>query len=687
MDKFQKTLSQENEEKNDLLRIEDKIYDMINKVMEENDSLNSFDFEDDDFEEDSLKISRLSTRHQTSDVTNSKFDKNLNSINQLFNLSNFNRGNKRNLTDALNHQNSVPSSFNTTFLSSKCPEIKNPSFFVQNNCGNNIFYHNLFQNSLKNPNNNNIFGLNNNFNQSFQTSQTFNTQYKNNTINNNITNSININNNISNFNNNANFIRNSQPHFKTVIYNNQKDVFNLHQPLFNLSQFGNNIYKENLFNNNTYSSLNLESNFHRNEKRKKTYDIPMTLQNNIKNFLKNDKNINKEKYLFNPQIEEKLFINNNDNNIENKNHSNKIDTCASDSFIYELKYELDKTGKIDYHIYNLVKGKFLSVIKNHKGSKIFQKYLKSSLLDEIVHLLYIELSQDLEEFITNPYANYFCKKFYLCLTQKDRIDLLKKIQNSIVRYSCDSVGTYPIQTIIENINSELEKVIIISKIKNHVEELIYDPFGCHVVERLLDCFEEGYISFLYSYISDNFLKLSYNNNGICIIKKILTYTHKQNMINKIKQIVKENSNNLIRHPYGNFVIQVIVESWSDYNDIIKLYKNKFFELSLDKYASNVIERFIERDEEILKQFIDEIINTNKIYEIMKSSYGNYVIQKAIKLSKNENERKLVFNSAKEINNLIENKLIQKWKTILLPHINVLTHEQIQELKENNYFAK
>ena len=237
MDKFQKTLSQENDEKNDLLRIEDKIYDMINKVMEENDSLNSFDFEEDDFEEDSLKISRLSTRHQTSDVTNSKFDKNLNSINQLFNLSNFDRGNKRNLTDALNHQNSVPSSFNTTFLSSECPEIKNPSFFVQNNCGNNIFYHNLFQNSLKNPNNNNIFGLNNNFNQSFQTSQTFNTQYKNNTINNNITNSININNNISNFNRKASFIRNSQPHFKTVIYNNQKDVFNLHQPLFNLSQF------------------------------------------------------------------------------------------------------------------------------------------------------------------------------------------------------------------------------------------------------------------------------------------------------------------------------------------------------------------------------------------------------------------------------------------------------------------
>lgn len=70
---------------------------------------------------------------------------------------------------------------------------------------------------------------------------------------------------------------------------------------------------------------------------------------------------------------------------------------------------------------------------------------------------------------------------------------------------------------------------------------------------------------------------------------------------------------------------------------------------------------------------------------MKSNFGNYVIQKIIKLSKNNNKNKIVFCAAKDINNLIENKLILKWKSLLLPYLNELTFEQIQELKQRNYF--
>ena len=70
---------------------------------------------------------------------------------------------------------------------------------------------------------------------------------------------------------------------------------------------------------------------------------------------------------------------------------------------------------------------------------------------------------------------------------------------------------------------------------------------------------------------------------------------------------------------------------------------------------------------------------------MKSYFGNYVIQKVIKLSKNKYKNKIVFSAAKDINNLIENKLILKWKSLLSPHLNELTFEQIQELKQRNFF--
>jgi hypothetical protein len=128
-----------------------------------------------------------------------------------------------------------------------------------------------------------------------------------------------------------------------------------------------------------------------------------------------------------------------------------------------------------------------------------------------------------------------------------------------------------------------------------------------------------------------------------------------------------------------------VEYWPDYKNIIFLFKKQFFSLSMEKYASNVIERFIEKDEEILNNYIDEIISSKKIYEIMKSNYGNYVIQKAIKLSKKRYKNKLIYAAAKQINYLIDIKLIIKWKSILLPHIKELNHEQLLDLQNQKFF--
>ena len=181
------------------------------------------------------------------------------------------------------------------------------------------------------------------------------------------------------------------------------------------------------------------------------------------------------------------------------------------------------------------------------------------------------------------------------------------------------------------------------------------------------------------------MDLANNNNGICVVKKILTFTHKKNIHDRLKVIIKDNALQLIIHPYANFVIQIVVECWTDYKDILVLFEKKYFNLSLEKYASNVVERCIEKDEEILDNYINEIVDSNRICEVMRSNYGNYVIQKAIKLSKGENKKKLIFNSAKDINKLNDAKLIIKWKSILSPHLNELSSEQIQFLKDQKFF--
>ena len=72
---------------------------------------------------------------------------------------------------------------------------------------------------------------------------------------------------------------------------------------------------------------------------------------------------------------------------------------------------------------------------------------------------------------------------------------------------------------------------------------------------------------------------------------------------------------------------------------------------------------------ILSYYINEVCSSNKINEIMKNNYGNYVIQKALKLSSGKYKKLLVMNVQNNINKLKEKKLILKWHSILHPYLN------------------
>ena len=50
-------------------------------------------------------------------------------------------------------------------------------------------------------------------------------------------------------------------------------------------------------------------------------------------------------------------------------------------------------------------------------------------------------------------------------------------------------------------------------------------------------------------------------------------------------------------------------------------------------------------------YINEILISNNLYEVMKNIYGNYVIQKALKLSSDRIKEKLIKNIMKNIHKL------------------------------------
>ena len=143
--------------------------------------------------------------------------------------------------------------------------------------------------------------------------------------------------------------------------------------------------------------------------------------------------------------------------------------------LIEIKKILNKMEKIDLTIYNKLKGKFEQIIRTHKGSRIFQNYLKNTHSD-ILHQIFMEIKNKLPELLKDDYANYFCKKFFSSLSQKDRIEYLTIIQNDISSLAIDITATYPLQGIIEQLGSKAEKKIIYTAIKDSINAYCYNIY-------------------------------------------------------------------------------------------------------------------------------------------------------------------------------------------------------------------
>ena len=383
----------------------------------------------------------------------------------------------------------------------------------------------------------------------------------------------------------------------------------------------------------------------------------------------------------------KLYIN-------NKIQSNKEDLNVSDDIPpFSLNEQGEKIEKIvanknsiDLDDYNKLKGNFLNLITSQNGSRFMQKiYVNSDY--EVLKRIFNEISSSIADCMVDPYANYFCKKFFGVLKKEERKIFLNSIINKIIDISNSKIGTYPLQAVIAQLDENEEINLIMNAIHGKIIDLCNNAQGVHVIEKMILCFDETKIQEIYDTIIDNFIQLSSNPNGLFVCKKIIYQSKKKENLLRIREVITKNSMTLIYNQYGNYTIQVAIDTWSrDFSQpIIQSFSSNLINLSCQKYSSNVIEKCIEKsDGKLLGEIIDEICkNTNTL---IKNSFGNFVLQKSLKLSSGRRKIKLTNSIKKSLDKLTDKKLIKKWKTILSSstHLN-LNSETNKNTNQNNSF--
>ncbi len=420
-----------------------------------------------------------------------------------------------------------------------------------------------------------------------------------------------------------------------------------------LNQINNNIMNNNYIQNNNidFNNLNFYNNFHNSF-------IPISYN---KIFLNNHNNQNNN-------------INNNNNNnqhILKSNFNKKINNSYYlDVYLSDLENLLKKENYINLNIFKIIKSEIPFIITSQIGCRIMIKYLPSTP-SQIIHLIYKEIEDKLILLLQDSYANNFCVQLFCHLEKNDRYNFLCIVSNNIMILSLNKIGTYPVQFIIGKLHSKNEKQMIIQIIKLNLLQLSLDIYGTHVIEKIIMTFEFEIIFDIFNFIIENLIFLSNHPNGLCLVKKTLVLQYKKEFYQIIKQKLIDNAYELIENSYGNYALQIVIDNWM-HDDIIEIFKQFFgrcSELSIMKFSSNVIERFIEKSQIFLYYFIQETcIEKKTIGMLIKNNFGNYVIQTALKYSKGKVKMILINSIENNLGVLGDKKLINKWKNIISSNI-------------------
>lgn len=291
----------------------------------------------------------------------------------------------------------------------------------------------------------------------------------------------------------------------------------------------------------------------------------------------------------------------------------------------------------------------VEAIETKNGCKLYQSRIKQDKLfgNEI---LYPVLKPVMLRLIKNDFGNYLYKEFLEVLNPHNFCHFINFVSFHFEEIAYCQVGSTVIQKLLEKANLEDKIGTLIyqkisEKLEGNVAKLSMDDNASYIVQKYLSAIKSPYSDFIYKEIFESFLSVSVTKLGCCTVKKCFKYgTPRQK--EKFCELGLSNLFSLIHHPYGNYILQDVIIFASDtlVKKIFGLLSGNILTFCVQKYSSNVIEKFFEIKYKPLVNFIANFIafDAKKILFLICNEYGNFIVQKILAFATdNELKAKIV----------------------------------------------
>ncbi|RHY12353.1 hypothetical protein DYB26_007058 [Aphanomyces astaci] len=298
------------------------------------------------------------------------------------------------------------------------------------------------------------------------------------------------------------------------------------------------------------------------------------------------------------------------------------------------------------------RGHLVEFAKDQDGSRFIQLKLESATPD-IKDIVFSEIAPVALQLMTDVFGNYVIQKFFDHGNAHHITQILRVIQGNMLDLAMHMYGCRVIQKALEATDDLPLKLDLICELQGHVLHCIKDQNGNHVVQKVIEILPWKAVpssaammpraAFLLESFVNNVYTMSTHPYGCRVIQRVLEKCSELQMAPMLCEI-QDAYGLLVNDQYGNYVIQHVLKHGppSERAALINRIYPDIVRLSHHKYASNVIEKcLLYASVGQLRVIMQHILSTDHgecpLQVMMKDQYANYVVQKLIDVA-DANER-------------------------------------------------
>ncbi|XP_009145655.1 pumilio homolog 5 isoform X1 [Brassica rapa] len=321
--------------------------------------------------------------------------------------------------------------------------------------------------------------------------------------------------------------------------------------------------------------------------------------------------------------------------------SSSVDDFKRHSFLDELKSPNARKMELSD-----ITGRVIEFSVDQHGSRFIQQKLEHCS-DEEKASVFSEVLPQASKLMTDVFGNYVIQKFIEHGTPAQREELVKQLAGQMVSLSLQMYGCRVIQKALEVIDVD-QKTELTRELDGNVLKCVRDQNGNHVIQKCIESMPASRIGFIISAFRGQVATLSTHPYGCRVIQRILEHCSDDEETRCIIDEILESAFALAHDQYGNYVTQHVLERGKpdERRQIIEKLTGNVVQMSQHKYASNVVEKCLEHADSTERELlIEEIMGKseedNHLLAMMKDQYANYVVQKVLEISKDEQREILV----------------------------------------------